>query len=230
MSNVVVQKQGLNISNDKFVSHFVHDLKACLRAAETLPEWVEEDLSAISDTVPADVYRYLSEIKVNARRADCLVSAVRELWQIDSQLDKLERLDLCQAVQAVVNDCAVPDGFEVKIQLDEQFCHLPFTPFQTVLKALLSNAFKHYGANSGVVSITNIDTKGALWVCDNGDGIPEAYQERIFDPFATLKSRDVVDGSGLGLTIARKHVEKWGGTLKALPHGPLRGATLQITF
>jgi signal transduction histidine kinase len=230
MLNVMAQTQGLNISNDRFVSHFVHDLRACLRAADALPDWIEEDLKGVTDKLPESVYRHLADIKTNAQRADRLINSVRELCNLDDQIDPSKRIDLRQTVQAVVNNCATPDDFEIKVEMVEQICHAPPDAVQSVMMALLDNVFKHHGANTGAVIITNIDTQGALWVSDNGQGILERYHESIFDPFATLQSRDIIEGSGLGLTIARKQVEKWGGSLKVIPKGPLNGATLQITF
>ncbi|SEL42992.1 sensor histidine kinase [Pacificibacter marinus] len=230
MLNVMAQTQGLSISNDRFVSHFVHDLRACLRAADALPDWIEEDLKGVTDKLPESVHRHLADIKTNAQRADRLINSVRELCNLDDQIYASEIIDLRQTVQAVVNDSATPSDFEIKVEMVEQLCLVPPDAVQSVVRALLDNAFKHYGTNAGTVIVTNIDTQGALWVSDNGQGILERYHESIFDPFATLQSRDIIEGSGLGLTIARKQVENWGGTLKVIPEGPLKGATLQIKF
>ena len=50
-----------------------------------------------------------------------------------------------------------------------------------------------------------------FWVVDDGPGVAEPYREEIFEMFKTLKSRDQVEGSGMGLAIVRKLVEKMGG-------------------
>ena len=54
MIGAMARVEGLRISREKFVSHFVHDLRACLRAAGTLPEWIHEDLEGFEDVVSPD--------------------------------------------------------------------------------------------------------------------------------------------------------------------------------
>jgi signal transduction histidine kinase len=48
-------------------------------------------------------------------------------------------------------------------------------------------------------------------VADDGPGVPPEYREAIFEMFKTLKPRDAVEGSGMGLALVRRYVEKMGG-------------------
>jgi signal transduction histidine kinase len=50
-----------------------------------------------------------------------------------------------------------------------------------------------------------------LFVADDGPGIPEPYRESVFEMFTTLKPRDEVEGSGMGLALVRKVVTGLGG-------------------
>jgi len=222
--------RGLQISGATFVSHFVHDLRACFRAIETLPDWIEEDLESVQEQVPDDVFQYLKEIKVNARRADRLINDMRELCEVDTRAEACVDLELGTAIRAYLLENPMPDGFEVKLDLADQKLNLPKAGFDSVLAALLGNAVKHYGADRGTLYISNTNTHGALVVGDDGVGVAHDFRSRIFDPFTMLRPRDVVEGSGLGLTIARRRVEGWGGTLRAVDHPVIKGAVFEIRF
>jgi two-component system NtrC family sensor kinase len=66
----------------------------------------------------------------------------------------------------------------------------------------------------------------AIWIIDNGVGIPENIQEKIFEPFFSTKGSK---GTGLGLAVARKSVEEHGGSL-LLESAPGKGTTFKIAL
>ncbi len=66
-------------------------------------------------------------------------------------------------------------------------------------------------------------------VADNGPGIDPQHHERIFQVFQTLKPRDQVEGSGIGLAVVKKTVENQGGEVAIISH-PGRGATFCFTW
>jgi signal transduction histidine kinase len=68
-----------------------------------------------------------------------------------------------------------------------------------------------------------------LTVRDNGIGFDEKYLDRIFDVFQRLHGRGEYEGSGMGLAICRKIVERHGGTITATS-APGRGATFVVTL
>jgi signal transduction histidine kinase len=88
-------------------------------------------------------------------------------------------------------------------------------PLQQVLMNLIGNAIKHHDKPVGNISVTIEDTgpEFAFTVADDGPGIAKKFHERAFKMFQTLKPRDQVDGSGMGLAMVRKHVATVGGTL-----------------
>ncbi|MER8225223.1 ATP-binding protein [Streptomyces sp. NPDC094143] len=97
-----------------------------------------------------------------------------------------------------------------------------------VLANLLDNAQRH--ARSGVtVSVRREGDRAVVGVADDGDGVPEADRERIFERFVRLdaaRSRDD-GGAGLGLAIARDVAVRHGGTLTA-GQGPAGGALFEL--
>jgi signal transduction histidine kinase len=82
-----------------------------------------------------------------------------------------------------------------------------------VFRNLIGNAIKHHPGPSGKVTVSCKDTDGyhVFSIADDGDGIPEQYAERVFQMFQTLKPRDELEGSGMGLAIVSRIVEWQGG-------------------
>jgi signal transduction histidine kinase len=66
-------------------------------------------------------------------------------------------------------------------------------------------------------------------ITDDGPGIAEQYQTRIFEIFQTLKPRDQVEGSGIGLAIVKKIVESQGGAI-TVESAEGRGASFRFTW
>jgi signal transduction histidine kinase len=105
-------------------------------------------------------------------------------------------------------------------------------PLEQVLRNLIANGSKHNDADAGVVIVSARDLGDMIEIRveDDGPGIPMAFQARIFQMFQTLKSRDEVEGSGMGLAIVKKSVEGQGGTIVVKSAPPLRGTAFIFTW
>lgn len=95
---------------------------------------------------------------------------------------------------------------------------------EQVLVNLLMNAYRYGGANIALTSDLR-DGFVELEVADDGPGIPEALGDRVFEPF--VRGHESRDGSGLGLTIAARLVETFGGRL-SYEGSPQEGARFSI--
>ena len=104
-------------------------------------------------------------------------------------------------------------------------------PLQQILLNLIGNAIKHHDRKAGTIEVT-LEDHGAQYlfaVRDDGPGIPKQFQGEVFKMFHTLKPRDQVEGSGMGLAMVRKHIELAGGTL-SLESGEGRGCVFRFTW
>jgi signal transduction histidine kinase len=96
---------------------------------------------------------------------------------------------------------------------------------------LVGNAVKHHDKKTGSIRVSAEDQDSFVEfkVTDDGPGIPAKHRNKIFGLFTTLKRRDVVEGSGMGLAFVQKVVRQLGGRIDAVgPDG--RGACLAFTW
>src|SRR5205823_645979 len=125
------------------------------------------------------------------------------------QRHPLERVDMAALLRDVVELLAPPPDFIVNVTEPMPMLVAERTPLESVFRNLIGNAIRHHDRpNEGYVTIT-AEAKGEFIefaVADNGPGIDPAFHERIFEMFQTLKPRDQVEGSGIGLTIVKRLV------------------------
>ena len=101
-----------------------------------------------------------------------------------------------------------------------------------LLQNLIGNALKFHQPNTTpIVEITGVTTSISieLRIKDNGIGFDEKYLDRIFTPFQRLHGRSEYEGTGMGLAICRKIVERHGGTITARSFLG-RGTTFVVAF
>lgn len=98
---------------------------------------------------------------------------------------------------------------------------------EQVIINLLTNALRYGGSEPIRVSLTRGDQHAEIEVRDQGVGISEQDQVRIFSPFERAGTKDVLEGLGLGLYIARQLAESHGGTL-SVESAPNEGAAFRL--
>ena len=158
--------------------------------------------------------------------------------------EPFSQVALTPLVQEVVSDLAVRiEQTGARVEVGE----LPViesSPHQMrqLFQNLLSNSLKYRSEEKPVirVSANQVDDPargkndpGGRWVKilvkDNGIGFDEKYLDRIFLPFQRLHGRSQYEGTGMGLAICRKIVERHGGTITA-KSAPGKGATFIVTL
>ncbi|MEW2915332.1 ATP-binding protein [Leisingera sp. JC11] len=145
-----------------------------------------------------------------------------------------EPVDLQQMVQQILQDM---DALVASSQAEIQVGALPAvlgSPFQirVLLTNLLSNALKYRveGQRARVrIEGLPVDTadKVRLSVSDNGPGIPQEQQEKVFDLFKRLHRHDELPGSGIGLALCKRVAENHGAVVHVASE-PGKGATFSV--
>jgi signal transduction histidine kinase len=101
-----------------------------------------------------------------------------------------------------------------------------------VFQNLLGNALKYRRPDVRPELTLSVERSGDMWVVgvrDNGIGISMEHADQVFQPFKRLHSRDKFEGTGIGLAICRKAVERMGGRIW-LEAAPGQGAHFKFTL
>jgi two-component system, LuxR family, sensor kinase FixL len=176
----------------------------------------------------------INRIKRSAMRMKSLMDDLLIYSRLNSQAQVLQKINLNHLIKVVIDDLEVRIK-ETKGQI--HFTALPKLegePFQIkqVFQNLLSNALKYHREN--IPPQINIDFRhegGLVEILfqDNGIGINEEYKDKIFEPFQRLHGQNSYEGTGMGLAICKKIIEKHHGTLEV--HSRLQeGSTFIVTL
>jgi signal transduction histidine kinase len=225
--------QALERSNqelDAFAYAASHDLKAPLRVIQNASKWLEEDLEP---HLTAETREHMSLLRSRVRRMERLLDDLLQYSRIGRETDTLpaELIDAAALVENIQAMLAPPEGFTVDVHCSLAGIKVARMPLQEILINLISNAIKHHDKKTGRIEIfvEDLGPHYRFSVRDDGPGIPAHFHEKIFKMFQTLKPRDKVEGSGMGLALARKYVEVSGGELR-LESAPGLGSTFSFTW
>lgn len=205
-----------------------HDLKAPLRVIDNASRWLEED---IGDTLEEDSRENITLIRSRVSRMERLLDDLllhSRIGRDDRVHAAVDGAELMAAIRDLID---LPEGFRVEADESLAAISLPRMPIQSVLLNLVSNAIKHHDRPDGTVrvSVTETDAAYVFTVADDGPGIAAEYHDRIFGMFTTLRPRDQVEGSGMGLAMVRKTVGMVGGSV-ALDSAPGAGSRFIVTW
>ena len=232
----VTAERMLDRQKDEFFSSVSHDLRT---PVATIKGAVEVVLENEPPGVAGPLHRMLQIINDEADRMSTLVDDLLELSRAQSghvqlRVTNTELRGLVERVTRSIEPLASARSQHV-------VCEVPARPVDLLVDAprverallnLIGNAQK-YGRDGGLlqVRLTDASPEIRIDVCDDGPGIPEADQQRIFDRF--YRASDVatrrIQGSGLGLPIARALIELHGGRIE-VRSAPGAGATFTIVL
>jgi len=218
-----------NQALDEFAYAASHDLKAPLRVIDNASKWLEEDLE---EHLTGEIRENMQMLRGRVKRMDRLLNDLLAYSRIGRKTDAdfFEIVSGDALMKDVLSMVPSPAGFEITV--DPAFASLSLCrmPLQQILMNLVSNAIKHHDRKTGRIDVI-VDPGEKMHtfeVRDDGPGIDPRFQARIFDMFQTLKPRDQVEGSGMGLAMVRKNVEVFGGTVAVESDG--RGSIFRFTW
>lgn len=210
------QVEASNRELEAFGYSIAHDLRAPLRSIRKFSEALLEDYN---DRLDNDGKDLLKRIVVAGERMDRLIVDLLEYSRITSQITELTTVDLSSVVWEVRAQLAAQlTERQVVIAVSEPlgrvFGHR--VTLVQVVQNLISNAIKFVELNKRPVVKIWSEDKGdtiRLWVEDNGIGIEKENIGRIFGLFERLHTQKLFSGTGIGLAIAKKGIEKMGGQI-----------------
>ncbi|MDZ8078667.1 MAG: CHASE3 domain-containing protein [Nostoc sp. DcaGUA01] len=208
------QLQETNQELEAFTYTISHDLRAPLRTMQGFAQALEEDYTDKLDSVGQEYIEYITE---GAVQMDTLIADLLAYSRLSRAEIQMQEVDLTSVVKEALK--------QVSTELQEQQAQVTVakplpaaiahrSTLVQVVTNLLSNAMKF--VQPGIQPKVEIYAKEQhnyiqLFVSDNGIGIAPEHQERIFRVFERLHGVEIYPGTGIGLAIVRKGVERMNG-------------------
>lgn len=223
------QLRTLNEDLEEFAYAASHDLKAPLRGIHSLCCWLQDDLGAGASE---ETNHTLGLLLKRVHRMERLLDDLREYASTGRTEAQLESVAVGDVVLDAVDTLGVAKAHTVEVVGEVPVILTARAALSMVFRNLIDNAIKHHPGEAARVEVRCVADSAAgaeFTVDDDGAGIPDESKARVFQPFQTLRSRDEVEGSGLGLPLIRRLVQRHGGRV-AVEDSPLGGARFRFSW
>ena len=222
----------LEISNDElqqFTSVASHDLKEPLRKIQFFGSLIMD-----SGTLNEKTAVYMDKIIRSSQRMSQLISDLLSFARLSEEV-AFEEADINAIISDILFDLELSIREKGAVISVQPIPHLQVVPslIRQLFQNLISNSLKF--SRPGVPPQISIqaemdgDTFCRILITDNGIGFEEKYKDKIFTLFQRLHAREAYEGTGIGLTIAKKIVEKHNGHI-SVSSQPGEGTTFIITL
>ena len=191
-----------------------HDLQEPLRAISSYSQLLSK---RYSNKLDKEADKFIDYIVVGCSRMESLIDGLLRFSRVDTQESEKESIWIDTLLQDIKND--------LKVRIDETFTLITWddmptiyadrVQIKTVFQNIISNALKYNHSKPPKIHI-KAEKEEDFWkfyVSDNGIGIEKQYYDKIFVIFKRLHSRDKFSGTGIGLSICKKIVERHGGSI-----------------
>ncbi|WP_339102731.1 PAS domain S-box protein [Haloterrigena salinisoli] len=207
-----------------------HDLQEPLRMVSSYLQLLE---SRYADELDDDAAEFIDYAVDGAERMKAMIDGLLEYSRVDTRGDPLEPIELDDVLEDVLAD--------LQLTIEEHDAEIRTEPLprvegdadqlRQVFQNLLDNAIEYSGDEPPRIEIT-AERRGERWtvsVADEGIGLEADDQERIFDVFQRLHSREEHAGTGIGLALCERIVERHGGEIW-VESEPGEGSTFAFTL
>lgn len=214
-------------AKSQFLSSMSHELRTPMNAILGYSELLKEDLSSppseIDEDAVDDMQQYVANILQAGWHLLELINKVLDLTRIEAGklevlIEKVELIDLIKECVSLITPLAEKRDISIynkTATMRPQEALIDRARLKQVLINLLSNAVK-YNQESGSIEINLNQTNPEyirISVTDTGIGLSEEQKNKVFDPFTRLSGLNLIEGTGIGLTITKRLLEIMDGKI-----------------
>jgi PAS domain S-box-containing protein len=233
LANQMLESRNLELQEFAYVAS--HDLKEPLRKIRTFAGMMLDEHGA---SLPEDARMYLDRMQYASDRMMSLINDLLTLSRASAQQMSLEDVDLSTVVSEVWADLPVETEWSMEANLgDLPVIEADAVRIRQLVQNVLSNAIKYrtedqpvrIEVEGRVLNPSTSQSAVELTISDNGIGFDQRFADRIFGAFQRLHGRNEYEGTGMGLAICRRIVDRHHGSISALGR-PGEGATFRIVL
>ncbi len=230
LEETIAQLEESNRRLEQFAYAASHDLQEPLRMVSSYLQLIE---GRYADELDANGEEFLEYAVDGAERMREMIDALLEYSRVETRGQPLEPIDLDDVLEDVIDD--------LQLQIQETNAEITTerlprvegdaSQLRQVLQNLLSNALEYSGDEPPRVHV-DAERRGDEYVVsvhDEGIGIPPENQDSVFEVFQRLHSREEYDGTGIGLALCERIVERHGGEIW-VDSEPGKGSTFSFTL
>ena len=227
----ILQLKATNEELDRFAYVASHDLQEPLRKIMIFGDRLA---NKYNELLGDDAKEYLERMRKASERMQLLINNILDFSKFSAASQSFEQTNLNRLVEEVLSDLEIEiERKKAIINVEElpSLCVIP-GQFRQLIQNLLSNSLKFSKKDippqisvsadtvkgeelAGTVGINPNEKYCRIYVEDNGIGFDEEYAEKIFVIFQRLHSNHLFEGTGIGLSICKKIVEKHNGAISA---------------
>lgn len=219
-----------------------HDLQEPLRKVISFGDRLKTKCAEALDDQGKD---YLERMQNASRRMQNLIEGLLMFSRVSSKAQPFEDVDLAQTFKEVVSDLEIRiEELGGKVEIDNMpVLKADAMQMRQLFQNLIGNALKFHkqdeppvvrvtGVSSGSDDSNASDQSGSfhkITFKDNGIGFEEKYADRIFGVFQRLHGKTEYEGTGIGLSVCKKIVERHGGSIE-VKSSPGKGTSFTVTL
>ncbi len=209
------QLKSANDELDKFAYIVSHDLKTPLRGIRNLSDWIAEGIDSGDHS---EIAEQVSLLKERSLRMEQMIDAILEYSRAGRVVLPARKVNVNTLVEDALSAADPEKSVTLLLPAPLPIIVTQVNWLNQVLSKLISNSVQYGKPEEGVAQELRIVCQELpehyqFTFSDNGPGIPKEHQQRVFEVFETLGDQQSTRRTGIGLSVAKKLIEKAGGKI-----------------